>query len=185
MAGFQVSTEGNQRREPMESTTQSPSPTLRAKDALNELFLFSSGAMLDVSRLILDGSPLPDVLAVVARLAESRGNDAQCSIWLPERDGKQVYCAAAPSMPGLSEQVGPFHIGREGGPLGAAIHQQAPIYVTDILNDADWNGYLDLMSPFGTRALWARPFFTKDGQFLGRSRFIIANRTAQLLPIWS
>lgn len=151
----------------MESTTQTPNPTVRPNDAMNELSPFSSGAMLGVSRLMLDGSPLPDVLAVIAQLAESRGDDAQCSIWLPEHDGKQVYCAAAPSMPSFREQVGPFRIGPGGGPLGAAIQQQTPLYVDDILNNADWRSSLDLMSPFGIRALWVRPFFSKEGQLLG------------------
>lgn len=100
-------------------------------------------------------------------LAESRGNDVQCSIWLPESDGSQVYCVAAPSIPGFREQIGTFLIGSKGGPLGAAVHQKSPIYVSDIFNDAKWSGHLDLISSFGSRALWVRPLFSKDDQFLG------------------
>ena len=119
-----------QRRAPMESTTQTPNPTVRPNDAMNELSPFSSGAMLGVSRLMLDGSPLPDVLAVIAQLAESRGDDAQCSIWLPEHDGKQVYCAAAPSMPSFREQVGPFRIGPGGGPPARQFSSKRPFMWT-------------------------------------------------------
>jgi len=81
----------------MESTTKSPTTASGAKDVVKEPLLSSREAMPYVSKLILAGAPLPDVLAVIARLAESRGDGAQCSIWLPERSGKKVYCAAAPS----------------------------------------------------------------------------------------
>ena len=43
----------------MESITQSPQLALSTKDALNELGLFSSGAGLNILKLILAGSPLP------------------------------------------------------------------------------------------------------------------------------
>jgi formate hydrogenlyase transcriptional activator len=123
--------------------------------------------MLDVPRLILDGSPLPTVLAVVARLAECRGDGAQCAVWLPERDKKQIYCAAAPSVPEFCEVVGSFRIGRQDGPLGTAIDQQAPIFVPDIVGNADWADYAELVSPFKIRAVWALPLFAKDRQLLG------------------
>ena len=151
----------------MESTSKSPTTALGAKDVVNELLPPSKEAMPYVSKLILAGAPLLDVFAVIARLAESRGDGAQCSIWLPERSGKKVYCAAAPSLPSFREQLGPVSIGRDGGPLGAAIHQQAPIYLTDIVNDADWKDHRNSLAPFEIRALWARPFLSRDGQFCG------------------
>jgi formate hydrogenlyase transcriptional activator len=134
---------------------------------MNGLLPSSSEAMPYVSKLILAGAPLPDVLTIIARLAESRGDGAHCSIWLPERSGKRVYCAAAPSLPSFREHVGPINIGRDGGPVGAAIHQQSPIYLADIVNDADWRGQRNLLAPFEVRALWARPFLCRDGQLRG------------------
>jgi formate hydrogenlyase transcriptional activator len=117
--------------------------------------------------LILDGSPLPDVLAVIAQLVESRGDGTLCSIWLPKRDGKQIYCAAAPGMPGFREKVSPFSIGPQGGPLGATIHRREAVYVADILIDPVWDNSRHLLSRFGIRAVWARPLFTNEGQVLG------------------
>lgn len=139
--------------------------------------------MLAVSRLILDGAPLPDVLAVVAQLVELHDDDARCSIWLPERDGKQIYCAAAPGIPSFRERVGPFLIDCEGGPLGAAIHKQAPLYVSDILNEKIWGGFVDLMTPFGISALWVWPFFSKDNQLLGAVAIHHREPHSQLLMI--
>jgi formate hydrogenlyase transcriptional activator len=148
----------------MNLTTQSPELTA---DVINKLCLFSSEAMLHTSSLILDGSPLPSVLTIIAQLAESRGDGALCSIWLPEHDGKLIYCAAAPGMPGFCEKIGKFRIGLQGGSLGAAIHRREPVYVTDILIDPAWDSYRHLLSPFGIRAVWAWPLFTKEGQTLG------------------
>jgi len=79
----------------MESTTQSPGLELSASDALNESGLFSSEAVLNILKLILAGSPLPEVLTIIAQLVESRGDGTLCTIWLPDDDGKVVYCAAA------------------------------------------------------------------------------------------
>lgn len=151
----------------MESMTQSQSPASQMQDATNNLLAFSSEAMLHVSRLILEGSPLPDLLAEVARLAETQGDGALCSIWLPEHSGNQVYCAAAPSSPSFRDEVGLFRIGGDGGPVGAAIYEQTPIYLTDIANDADWRGQRNLFASFGICALWVRPLLSSDGQIRG------------------
>ena len=152
----------------MDSTAiQYPELISRSTDALNESCLFTSEVLLNISTLILDGSSLPDVLAVIAQLVESRGDSTSCSIWLPERDGKHIYCAAATGVPGFREKVGPFRIGPQGGSFGAAIYRREPVYVTDILIDPIWHDYRHLLSPFGIRAVWARPLFTKEEQILG------------------
>src|SRR5580704_15544543 len=99
----------------MEKTAQlSADQTFDSDRAPYDLGLFSSGAVLNILRLILDGSPLPEVLAIIAQLVESRGDGTLCTIWLPEKDGKQIYCAAAPGIPGFAE-VGSMLIGPKGG----------------------------------------------------------------------
>src|SRR5271168_4150866 len=50
---------GDEKEEPMESTTQSPPLELSNNGALNELGLGSGGAVLHILKLILEGSPLP------------------------------------------------------------------------------------------------------------------------------
>jgi formate hydrogenlyase transcriptional activator len=120
-----------------------------------------------VSRLILDGTPLPEVLAVVAQVAEASRAGAQCSIWLVERDGKHIYCAAAPSCAGFREHLVRFSISREGGPLAAAVDQQTPIYVADTRSVPEWQEHLKSMAPLETRALWAVPFIARTGQCRG------------------
>ena len=152
----------------METAIQSPAQLLSsAETAKNESGLFSSESVLSVLKLILDGSPLPEVLAVIARLVESKGGGTLCTIWLPDDDGKQLHCAAAPGLPGFIAHVGSMLIGPKGGSCGTAVYRREPVYVTDILIDPIWDQYRHLLVPFGIRAVWSRPMFTSDGKVLG------------------
>ena len=129
--------------------------------------LFSSQSVLDILRLILAGSPLTEVLGIIAQLVESRGDGTLCTIWLPDDDGKQLRCAAAPSLPGFIDDAGAMLIGPRGGSCGTAVHRREPVYVTDILQDPIWEHYRHRLLPFGIRAVWSRPLFTKEGKVLG------------------
>jgi formate hydrogenlyase transcriptional activator len=151
----------------MESKTQSPPMILNTKDALNELGLFSSGAVLNILKLILAGSPLPEVLTIIAQSVESRGDGTLCTLWLPNDDGKQLHCVAAPSLPGFIVQAGSMLIDPQGGSCGAAVYRRQPVYASDILEDPIWDTYRHRLLPFGIRAVWSRPLFTSEGRTLG------------------
>src|SRR5262244_1809183 len=90
-----------------------------------------------------------------------------CTIWLPDEDGKELYCAAAPSLPGFIAHAGRMMIGPKGGSCGTAIYRKEPVYVTDVLTDPAWDHYRDRMLPFGIRSVWSRPLFTSEGKALG------------------
>jgi formate hydrogenlyase transcriptional activator len=152
----------------MEQAMESPLQLLsRAERPQNESGFFSSEAVLDILRLILAGSPLSEVLTIIARLVESQGDGTLCTIWLPHDDGKQLYCVVAPSLPGFIADVGSMLIGPKGGSCGTAVYRKEPVYVTDILNDPIWDHYRHLLSPYGIRAVWSRPLFTSQGKVLG------------------
>lgn len=146
------------------SPAQQTSTSGRAQD---DAGLFSSESVLAILKLILAGSPLPEVLAIIAQLVESRGDGTLCTVWLPEEDGKRIYCAAAPSLPGFETSMGSMLIGPNGGSCGAAIYRREPVYATDILSDPIWDQSRHLLLPYGIRAVWSRPLFTNDGQPLG------------------
>jgi formate hydrogenlyase transcriptional activator len=129
--------------------------------------LFSSESVLRILRLILAGAPLEEVLTIIAQLVESRGDGTLCTIWLPSDYERQLYCAAAPSLPGFITDVGSMLIGPKGGSCGTAVYRREPVYVTDILHDPVWDHYRHLLLPFGIRAVWSRPLFTSDGKVLG------------------
>ena len=159
---------GVKKGELMESTTQSLVPLVLSEgDAQYESGLFSSESVLKILRLILAGAPLADVLTIIAKLVESRGDGTLCTIWLPDDGGRQLYCAAAPSLPGFIAHVGSMLISPKGGSCGTAVYRKEPVYVTDILDDPIWDHYRHLLLPFGIRAVWSRPLFTTKGKILG------------------
>ncbi len=127
----------------------------------------SSDAVLDILNRILAGSELSDVLTVIARLVESEGKGTLCTIWLPDADGKHLYCAVAPSLPGFARASGRTIIGPKGASCGTAVYRREPVYVADILKEPSWDDYRDRVIPFGVRAVWSRPLFTQEGKTLG------------------
>ena len=152
----------------MESAIQSLSELgTSTNDAQSTSGLLSSESVLNILRLILAGAPLADVLTIIARLVESQGDGTLCTIWLPHEDGKQLYCAAAPSLPGFIADAGSMTIGPKGGSCGTAVYRKEPVYVNDILTDPVWDHYRHRLLPFGIRAVWSRPLFTNEGRALG------------------
>ena len=152
----------------MESATTSPSQLESSeKNIAGESAFFSSQSVLDILRLIFAGAPLAEVLAIIAQLVESQGDGILCTIWLPHKDEKQLYCAAAPSLPGFIAGAGSMLIGPEGGSCGTAVYRRESVYATDILTDPIWDQYRHRILPFGIRAVWSRPLFTNDGKILG------------------
>ena len=161
----------------METPGQSPTQFRpRVEPAENKSGL-SSESLLNTLKLILAGSPLPEVLTIIAQLVESQSQGALCTIWLPDEDGKRLHCLAAPSLPGFSAQVGPTLVGPKGASCGTAVYRREPVYVADILRDSLWDDYRDLFSPYGIRSVWSRPLFTSEGKVLGT--FAVLSREAQ------
>src|SRR5580693_2107604 len=144
-----------------------PELDLSTKDAQSASGLLSSESVVNILRLILAGAPLAEVLTIIAQLVESHGDGTLCTIWLPTDDGKQLYCAAAPSLPGFIADAGSMTIGPKGGSCGTAVYRKQPVYVNDILTDPVWDHYRHRLLPFGIRAVWSRPLFTSEENVLG------------------
>jgi formate hydrogenlyase transcriptional activator len=152
----------------MERATQSPGQvSSNVEGAQNESGLFSSESLPNILRLISAGSPLPEILNVIARLVESQGEGLFCTIWLPDEQGNYLYCAAAPSLTGFSDHVGRTEVCPKGASCGTAVYRREPVYVTDILTDPSWDDYRHLMLPYEIRSVWSRPLFTGEGKVLG------------------
>jgi formate hydrogenlyase transcriptional activator len=152
----------------MERAIQFPAKVLsRDAQSEHEFGLFSTESVLNLQKLIFAGSPLSDVLATIAQLVESQAEGMSCTIWLPDEDGKELHCAAAPSLPGFIAHVGTMAVGPKGGSCGTAIYRREPVYVTDILTDPIWENYRDRLLPYGIRSVWSRPLFTSEGKALG------------------
>jgi formate hydrogenlyase transcriptional activator len=128
---------------------------------------FSTEAVLNLQKLIFAGSPLSEVLTDIAQLVESQTDGLLCTIWLPDKDGRRLHCAASPSLPGFSASVGSMAICEKGGSCGTAVHRRESVYVTDILTHPLWDDYRDRVLPYGIRSVWSRPLFTSGGKLLG------------------
>src|SRR5271170_4525213 len=129
--------------------------------------LFSTESVLNLQKLIFAGSPLSEVLTNIAESVESQAAGMSCTIWLPDKDGKELYCAAAPSLPGFIDQAGSMAVGPKGGSCGTALYRREPVYATDVLTDPAWDLYRDRLLPYGIRSVWSRPLFTSEGKALG------------------
>ena len=152
----------------MQRAIQSPLQALSTFEGTqDQSSLFSSESVLKLQKLIFAGSPLSEVLTHIAQLVEAQAEGLFCTIWLPDEDGKELYCAAAPSVRGFSSQVGSMAVGPKGGSCGTAVYRKEPVYVNDILTDPIWENYRDRMLPFGIRSVWSRPLFTREGKVLG------------------
>src|SRR5258708_2053274 len=152
----------------MERAIQPPTEDFTlCSPAKGESGLFSTESVLNLQKLIFAGSPLSEVLTHIAQLVESQAEGMFCTIWLPDEDGTELYCAAAPSLPGFIAQAGTMTVGPKGGSCGTAIYRKEPVYVTDVLTDPVWDNYRDRMLPYGIRSVWSRPLFTSEGKALG------------------
>ena len=139
----------------------------RGGPAENESGLFSIESVLKLQKLVFSGSPLSEVLTNIAHLVESQTEGMFCTIWLPDEDGEELRCAAAPSLPGFSAHVGTMTVGPKGGSCGTAVYRRESVYVSDILSDPIWDNYRDRLLPYGIRSVWSRPLFTSEGKALG------------------
>ena len=154
--------------QPVERTSQSAAQL--ASDgggAHGRSGLFASESVLEILKLIFGGSPLHEVLAIIARLVESQGDGLFCTIWMPDEGEKYLHCVAAPSLPGFIAHVGRVAIGPKGASCGTAIYRKEPVYVSDIFTESIWDDYRERMVPYGIRSVWSRPLFNSEGQALG------------------
>jgi len=139
----------------------------RSRPAMGESGLFPTESVLNLQKLIFAGSPLSEVLTHIAELVESQAHGMLCTIWLPDEQGRQLRCVAAPSLPGFIGQAGAMAVCAKGASCGTAVYRREPVYVTDILTDPLWEDYHDRLLPFGIRSVWSRPLFTSEGKALG------------------
>src|SRR5262249_16944766 len=109
----------------MERAIQSPAEApSQQRPPEQKLGLFSTESVLNLQRAIFAGSPLSEVLTHIAQLVESQADGMLCSIWLPDEDENELYCAAAPSLPGFSASVGTMTVCAKGASCGTAVHRR-------------------------------------------------------------
>jgi PAS domain S-box-containing protein len=117
------------------------------------------------------GHDLPTVLHALCTFVDEVSAGCYCSILLVEPAGATVRHAAAPSLPrdfsraidGRSTAV-PYW-----GPCAMAIEQNTRVIVSDISQDARWDGFewCALALAVGLRSCWSTPILSQAGSPLG------------------
>lgn len=111
-----------------------------------------------VLRLILSGTPLPEILEALVRVIEGLSPDMVASILLLDGDGVHLRHGAAPNLPEAyrrtidGEPIGPI-----AGSCGTAAFRRAPVFVEDIAADPLWEKYRDVALAYGLHACWSTP----------------------------
>jgi PAS domain S-box-containing protein len=110
------------------------------------------------------GRPLAEVLEEIVLLIERQGDGMVCSILLLDVEAGRVRHGAAPHLPrALVEGVDGSAIGPREGSCGAAAYRGEVVVVDDIGTHPNWVSYQHLALPFGLRACWSSPIFSKLG----------------------
>ncbi|MCI0490713.1 MAG: PAS domain S-box protein [Blastocatellia bacterium] len=118
--------------------------------------------------MIANGTPLPDVLNLLALTVEDLANGTVCSIWLVDKAGTKLRQGAAPSLPESYKQaMDGLAIGSRAGSCGTAAYFRRPVIVPDIASDPLWTDYRDLALSHQLRACWSMPILLSSGDLLG------------------
>ncbi|HXV30778.1 MAG TPA: EAL domain-containing protein [Sinorhizobium sp.] len=90
------------------------------------------------------------------------------SILLLSDDGRRLMHGAAPSLDEVyCTAIHGIEIGPKVGSCGTAVWRSEQVIVSDIVADPLWEGYVDLVKPYGFRACWSTPIFSRERKVLG------------------
>lgn len=122
-----------------------------------------------ILELIVTSTPLPEVLAAIARSIEAQIPRCYCSILLMDRDGQHLRPGASPSLPpGFAQALDGLAIGPRAGSCGTAAYRGEAVISSDIAADPLWSDCADWMiSNYNVRASWSTPIFSRMRQVLG------------------
>jgi PAS domain S-box-containing protein len=118
---------------------------------------------------IIQGEPLPQVLAGLCRTIEELTQDSMlAAILLLDADGIHLRHGAAPSLPeSYVRAIDGLPIGPAMRSCGTAAYRREPVYVSDIATDPRWAPFAELALAHGLRACWSSPICSRTGEVLG------------------
>ncbi|WP_017715652.1 PAS domain-containing protein [Kamptonema formosum] len=121
-----------------------------------------------ILELIATGVEIPEVLNFLARFIESQSEEAFCCIMLPEPNGKNLQCVAAPSLP-ESFARGADRLALAAGAYswGGAEYSIESAIALDIGADPLWRDCRDLALAHGMQAGWSVPVRDAGGEIAG------------------
>lgn len=121
-----------------------------------------------VLEMVSAGAPLTEILAMIAASIEDTAAGTLGSVLLLDNAGLRIRLAIGPSLPPeYNHALEGLAIGPKAGSCGTAMYRREPVIVPDIESDPLWEGYRELVLPFGLRSCWSCPIIGSDGRVLG------------------
>ncbi|MCT8997291.1 EAL domain-containing protein [Chelativorans intermedius] len=118
------------------------------------------------------GAELNEVLSELCRSAEKHIPGSICSILLVDEDGEYFSSGIGPQLPDeLLRNVPSIKIAPGMGSCGTAAYEKRDVISKDIATDPLWEGWRDLILPFGFRACWSKPLFGSHGKVIASFGF--------------
>ncbi len=133
---------------------------------------------LQVLELLAAGAPQQQVLDSLLRGIEAVNPGMICSVMLLDEEGKHLFVAAGPSLPGFfNEAIHGLPVGYGNGSCGKAVTSNSRVIVEDIGSDPLWAPYRELALRAGLGSCWSEPVHGANGKVLGS--FAIYQREPQ------
>jgi signal transduction histidine kinase/CheY-like chemotaxis protein len=121
-----------------------------------------------VLELIATGVHLPEVLDSLARFIESQSEEAFCCIMLPEQNGKNLRCVAAPSLPeSFTRGTDSLALAAGAYSWGGAEYSIESAIALEIGADPLWRDCRDLARAHGMQVGWSVPVRDAAGEVSG------------------
>ena len=131
-----------------------------------------------VLELLAAGAPQQQVLDSLLRGIEAVNPGMICSVMLLDEEGKHLFVAAGPSLPGFfNDAIHGLPVGFGNGSCGKAVSSNSRVIAEDIATDALWAPYRELALRAGLGSCWSEPVHGANGKVLGS--FAIYHRQAQ------
>lgn len=118
--------------------------------------------------MLLDASPLKDILDSLVLLIEEEKLGTIGSILLLSDDGQRLLTGAAPNLPdSYNEAINGIEIGEGVGSCGTAAFRGERVIVEDISTHPYWEPFKALPLAAGLQACWSEPIKNSENRVLG------------------
>jgi len=122
----------------------------------------------EILESIIRRTPIPVILELIVKLAESENQKSFCSIFLLNEEGTHLHVVAAPSLPEFYRRANDnLEVGENNGSNGAAAFLKKPAIAEDVLTHPNWIPYRKFAIKANLRSCWSLPILDSKDNVLG------------------
>ena len=122
----------------------------------------------EVLRAIATDAPLPDVLDLLVRTAQSQTEGMGYAVLLLDESRNRLHLGATSSLPEqFGREVEGLAMEEVIGLCAPTIQQGQPLIVSDTATDPLWDGYREFALRHELRACWSVPILSSESMVLG------------------